>query len=66
MSDTESSNEEYIKEEEESSPIEKPIKKKREYVMTEARRLAVERMKEARKVKVEAINKAQRPRTKKY
>ena len=28
MSDTESSNEEYIKEEEESSPIEKPIKKK--------------------------------------
>ena len=59
MSDSDSSNEGYIeKQPEEPSPIEKPVKKKREYVMTEARRLAVERMKEARKLKVEAINKA--------
>jgi hypothetical protein len=36
--------------------VTKPIKKKREYVMTEARMLAVERMKEGRRIKVQEIN----------
>ena len=36
--------------------VTKPIKKKREYVMTEARMLAVERMKEGRRMKVQEIN----------
>ena len=36
--------------------VTKPTKKKREYVMTEARMLAVERMKEGRRMKVQEIN----------
>jgi len=36
--------------------VTKQIKKKREYVMTEARMLAVERMKEGRRIKVQEIN----------